>query len=213
MAEVASAYVTLIPSARGFGAATSRQLGGEMDKAGRVGGERLATGMRSRLGGMAKGVVAPLAAAFAGLKVVDFFRGSVSEASDLAETTSKVGVVFGKNAKQVLTFGQNAATAMGLSKNEALAAAGTFGNLFVSMKLPQEASADMSTSLVKLAGDLASFNNVDPGTALEALRSGLVGETEPLRKFGVNMNDATLHAEALKEGLISNVKDALTPAA
>ena len=70
----------------------------------------------------------------------------------------------------------------------------------------------MSTSVVELAGDLASFNNVSPQEALEALRSGLVGETEPLRRFGVNINDAALKAQALKDGLIKSTKEGLTPA-
>jgi hypothetical protein len=59
----------------------------------------------------------------------------------------------------------------------------------------------MSTSMVGLASDLASFNNTDPAEALEALRAGLTGETEPLKRYGINLNDATLKAEAMRLGL------------
>jgi len=59
----------------------------------------------------------------------------------------------------------------------------------------------MSQSLVGLAADMASFNNVPVDEALQALQSGLTGETEPLKKFGVNLNDAALKAKAMAMGL------------
>jgi hypothetical protein len=150
--------------------------------------------------------------AFAALKVIEFGKDSVAAASDLNESFSKVGVVFGTSAKQVQDWSKNSATAMGISQQAALEAAGTFGNLAVSLKLPQATAATMSTKLVGLAGDLASFNNVDPKEALEALRSGLTGETEPLKKFGVNLNDAALKAKAMQLHL-SNGKGVLTASA
>jgi len=164
------------------------------------------------LGGLGK-AGALLGVTFGAAKAVDFLRNSVTAASDLNETVSKSGVVFGSAADGVERFGERSAKALGISKNEAIGAAATFGNLFVGMKIGQQPAADMSTRLVTLAGDLASFNNVDPGVALEALRSGLVGETEPLRRFGVNLNQASIEQEALRLGLISTTKDALTPAA
>lgn len=126
---------------------------------------------------------------------------TIGPASDLNETVSKVGVVFGKEADNVLTFGENSASALGMSTNAALAAAGTYGNLFRAMGIGEKTSAEMSTSLVQLAADLASFNNASPEDALDALRSGLAGETEPLKRFGINLNDATLKAKALQMGL------------
>ncbi len=136
-----------------------------------------------------------------GAAIADFARDSIKAASDLSESVSKAKVVFGESSKAVLAFAENSATAFGQSKQQAIEAAGTFGNLFVSMKIGQKQSAGMSTSLVQLASDLASFNNTDPTEALDALRSGLVGETEPLRKFGINLNDAALKAEAMAMGL------------
>ncbi len=141
------------------------------------------------------GVTAPLVAG--GVAAFKF-------ASDLGESMNKVDVVFGKASGSVKRFSADAARSLGISQQEALAAAGTFGNLFTAMGIGEQASANMSTSLVELAGDLASFNNVDPTEALDALRSGLTGETEPLKRFGVNINEATLKAKALELGLIDN---------
>jgi hypothetical protein len=143
---------------------------------------------------------------------------AVLSASDLNETISKTKVVFGPAADSVLAFGKTAAQSLGLSEQAADEAAATYGNLFVSMGLAPKSAAKMSTALTQLAGDLASFNNVSPEEALQALQSGLVGETEPLRKFGVNLNEQTLKAEALKLGLVKLKKgqkdytQVLTPA-
>lgn len=139
--------------------------------------------------------------AFALYKGGEALQGSVKAASDLAEQQSKVGVVFGDSAGKVLEFASNAEKGLGQSKRQALEAAGTFGNLFSSVGLAQEKSAEMSTTLTALGSDLASFNNVPVDQALNALRSGLVGETEPLKAFGINLNEATLKAEAMALGL------------
>lgn len=136
----------------------------------------------------------------------------VNAASDLNETLSKTQVVFGKNADAVIAWSQTTATSLGMSQQQAAEAAATFGNLFVAMNLGGKQSADMSTRLVQLAGDLASFNNTNPADALEALRAGLVGEVEPLRRYGVNLNDAQLRQEALSLGLVKTTKDVLPPA-
>jgi len=150
--------------------------------------------------GMGK-VAAAVGGAFAAAKVVGFAKDSVAAASDLNESWSKVGVVFGTSAAEVQNWSKTSATSMGLSQQAALEAAGTYGNLAVALGLPPKTAATMSTSLVKLAGDLASFNNVPVGDALDALKSGLTGEVEPLRRFGVSLSAAQVQAEALRMGL------------
>lgn len=198
MASVGTAYVDVKADLKGFD--------DEVENAGK--------GLISKFGGFAKSagkvLAVGLAGAFAGGAVVG--KLAIDAASDLNESISKVGVVFGDAGDSVVKFSKTTAKALGQSQRQSLEAAGTFGNLFRALGITEKQSASMSTSLVTLAGDLASFNNVDPATALDALRSGLVGETEPLRQFGVNINDATLRTKALELGLISSTKDALDPA-
>jgi phage-related protein len=158
-------------------------------------------GIVGPIGEVAKKAAGLFAAAFAAEKVGEFLKESVTQASDLSESTSKVGVVFGDSAQEVLDFAANASSAFGQTRGQALEAAGTFGNLLRSIGLTADESANMSTKMVGLASDLASFNNTDPAEALEALRAGLTGETEPLKRYGINLNDATLKAEALRLGL------------
>lgn len=206
-----TAYVDIVPKiARNIGTDLQRQLNTPIQQAARKAerdvedsGRRLTTsfsGMATRAAGLA-------AAAFAGFGAVSFFKGAITGASDLNESISKVEVVFGDAAGKVREFAKGAADGLGVSTNEALAAAGTFGNLFRAIDLTQGKSAEMSTRLIKLASDLASFNNSNPQEVLDALRSGLVGETEPLRRFGVNLNEARIQAEALRMGLTKTAVD------
>lgn len=152
-------------------------------------------------------------AAAAGVAITAFGVAAIGAASDLNESSSKAQVVFGKSADAVLAFGDAAAKGIGQSKTEAIEAAGIFGNLFVAMGIGQQQSADLSISLVKLASDLASFNNTSPEEALEALRAGLLGEQEPLRKYGVQLSAARVQQEGVSLGLIKHVNDVLPAAA
>jgi hypothetical protein len=154
----------------------------------------------NRAGGALKTALAA-GAAGAAVAIVAFGKKAVNAASDLAESTSKARVVFGDSSDAVLKFGDSAAKGLGQSKQQAIEAAGSFGALFVAMGIGQKPAADLSISIVKLASDLASFNNSSPEEALTALRSGLIGETEPLRAFGVNLSAAAVQNEAVRLGL------------
>jgi hypothetical protein len=170
------------------------------------------TGMKSMIGSLKK-VATTMGVAFAGTQIVQFAKDTIMAASSMAESVSKVNVVFGQGADEVLKFGQSAAENLGISNQAAIEAAGTYGNLFQAFGLGQGEAQKMSTSLVQLAADMASFNNTSVDDAILALRSGLSGETEPLKRFGVALQDTRLKTEAFAQGLISSTKDALTPAA
>ena len=150
----------------------------------------------STVGGVALGAAGAGIAAAVGI-----LGSSIGPASDLNETLSKTTVVFGDQAAAVMKFAQTSTTALGMTQNEALAAAATYGNLFRSMEMSESTSAEMSTGLVQLAADLASFNNIDPSIALDKLRAGLTGEAEPLKALGVNINQALIEQKAFELGL------------
>jgi len=163
----------------------------------------------SEIGGKISGAGQKLSL-FATAPIMAGFAMSINAASDMNETVSKSNVVFGGQAEAVQKFASSAATNIGLTSQKALEAAGTYGNLFVSMGIGTESAADMSMGLVGLAGDLASFNNLDPTEVLDKLRSGMVGETEPLRALGVNINEAMVKAKAMEMGLMK-AGDTMTP--
>lgn len=168
------------------------RTGGAMS---RLGG---AFGALGQLGLAAQGIGAIVGAASGAVGAVG---GLVEQASDLNEQLSRTGVVFGDASAAVTDFARTTAQALGISTTEALQAAGSFGTLFRASGLSQDAAAGMSTQLVRLAADLASFNNIDPTDALDKLRSGLVGESEPLRAVGVLLSEAGVKAKAMELGL------------
>lgn len=159
-----------------------------------------------------KQVGGAMGVAFAGQQVLKFGKDILMAASDMNESLGKMNVVFGQNAAEVEKWANTSATAMGLSKQGAVEAAGTYGNLFQAFGMGQGEATKMSTSLVQLAADMASFNNTSVDDALLALRSGLSGEAEPLKRYGVALNDVRLKQEAMSMGLIKSTSEALTPA-
>ncbi len=191
MATLASLVVSLVLDSAKFG----KQLDEEIGRIERVRRRLKDTGASMmRVGGaMTAGITLPL---------IGMGAAAVNAASDYEESLNKVRVVFGDAAAQIEEFSKTAATNLGMSSQQALEAAGTYGNLFTAMGIGVDTSAEMSTELVQLAADLASFNNMDPTEVLDKLRSGLVGEVEPLRTLGVNLSQTAIAAKALELGLI-----------
>ncbi len=175
---IGEAFVRLRPDASGFGSEAKRSVTGQLGGIAKAAAGAFATG------GLIKGIV-----------------GVTRAGSDLGEQINKVNVVFGTSAPIIQEWSKNSATALGQSRTQALEAAGTYGNLFRAFGVGTDASQRMSTSMVELAADLASFNNASPEDVLLALRSGLTGETEPLRRFGVALTAARVEEEALRLGL------------
>ena len=140
---------------------------------------------------------------------VKFTKDAIGAASDLEETISKVSVIFGQSASQIDKFASTAATRLGQSKQQALDAAANFAIFGKAAGLSGQALVDFSVDFVALASDLASFNNTTPEEAINAIGAALRGEAEPLRRYGVLLNDATLKAAAMELG-IYNGSGALT---
>jgi hypothetical protein len=141
----------------------------------------------------------PAAAAVGALTRV--IMPAIKAASDFEEATSKVNVIFGRASKSVKDFADTAARSLGQSKQAVLDAAGAFGTFGKAAGLAGEDLALFTTDFVALSTDLASFNNTSPEEAVQAIGAALRGEAEPLRRFGVLLNDATLKAEAMKLGI------------
>ena len=126
---------------------------------------------------------------------------AVNLASNLQEVQNVVDVTFGDNAATINKWAKNAGSAFGLSELQAKQFTGTMGAMIKSMGLSDEAVLEMSTQLTGLAADFASFYNLGHEEAFEKIRSGISGETEPLKQLGINMSVANLEAYALSQGI------------
>jgi hypothetical protein len=147
-----------------------------------------------------------------GKTTFDVLNRTVQVATNVAEETSKSFQVFGDSAQSIIDFAKGASS-LGLAEDQALQAAAGFGSLFKVIGSSEEEAAGFSKNLTKLAADMASFNNTTVDEALIALSAGLRGESEPLKRFAVFLNDATLKQEALNAGIIKSTKGTLQPAA
>ena len=131
---------------------------------------------------------------------------AIKFASDFQESMNKVDVAFGNSKQQVKDFAQTTLKQFGIAEGSALDMAALFGDMATSMGLTRPAAANMSTSLVGLAGDLASFKNIGIDQATTALAGVFTGETESLKKLGIVMTEANLKQFAMEQGIASNIK-------
>lgn len=154
--------------------------------------------MNVAFAGMGRAAAGAGLAFFGAQGVIQGLEDSVKIASNLAEQTAKSRQVFRGFSGDVEAWAKTTSEGFGIARDQALEAAGTFGNLFRTVHLAPAEISQMSRSLVELAADLASFNNTDPDDALLALRSGLVGEAEPLRRYGARLSEARVQQEALR---------------
>jgi len=135
-----------------------------------------------------------IAAVFAGSAIVDFYKKTIKYASDAEEENQKFGVVFSQIPEKANQMAASIASAYGLSTTEAKRFISTNGNVFESLGLSQEAALGLSTEVVKLGVDLASFTNYAGGTsgAIEAISKALIGERESLKSLGIAVLDEDL---------------------
>ena len=169
------------------------------------------TGDKIAAFGKKAGLALAAAGVAAGAFAVKFGKDAISAASDLNETIAKTGELFGDSTAEIEKFAESAATRLGQSKQQALDAAANFAIFGKSAGLAGDDLVQFSTGFTDLASDLASFNNTSPEDAINAIGSALRGEAEPLRRYGVLLNDASLRQAALELGIVSTTKNALTP--
>lgn len=167
-----------------------RRMGGGMGVAG--------AGVRG-LTSVAKVGITAVAGLAAGVGVLAV--KTVGLAMDAAETESKFNTVFAGMEDQVGSFVKQMNTDFGIPTKDLQDAASTFGVFGKAAGVAKEDLASFSTDLVTAGTDMASFYNAPVEDVFLALRSGLSGESEPLRQFGIFLSDASLNAFALEKGI------------
>ncbi|MCI0632525.1 MAG: hypothetical protein L0206_01185, partial [Actinobacteria bacterium] len=137
--------------------------------------------------------------AFLSLPLAAGFKFAFDQASDLNEALSASNTIFGTNAATIERWSQTAAKSFGVSQAEALTASTTFGNLFTQIGIGTDQVDDMSTSIVELASDFASFHNQDPVAVQDALAAAFRGEFDALQRFVPTINAAAVQQRALAD--------------
>lgn len=158
-------------------------------------------GIEKQFSDMAKSIVTKLTVAGISSALLKFGSDAIEAASDLSEVQNVVDTVFGDGARTIDNWAKKAGEQFGLTETKAKKFTSTLGAMMKSSGLAGNEIVKMSTDLSGLAADMASFYNLDFDTAFEKIRSGISGETMPLKQLGINMSVANLEAFALAQGL------------
>ena len=171
-------------------------------KAGFAEAEKAAGGLDKQFGNIAKTAVN----AFATREIINFGKGAVNAASDLAESANAVSVSFGDAADRILKLGENASTAVGLSAKDFNGFAVQFAGFTKQLTTDEQDIVDVTDELTVRIADFASVMNLDVPNAATKFQSALAGSTEPMRAFGIDVSAAAVQTYALENGITDNAK-------
>lgn len=192
------AYVSVIPTAKGFERSLNQQMTGQSAIAGGVAGGAAGKGFAAGFGRAIPIIGTVLAAAGLG----DIIGNAIEDGSTYQQAQGAVEQVFGAlGAQAIESFAEGGAKSVGQSMNDILQSSSLLGIFGKAAGLADTELVDFSKNLITLGADLAAFANTSPADAVEALSAGLRGESEPLRKYGVLLDDATLKARAMELGI------------
>lgn len=140
------------------------------------------------------------------IRAMGGFRKAIDISSDLTEVQNVVDVTFGEMSNAMNEFADSALQNYGMSELMAKQIASRFQSMGVAMGFAQGKMSEMSIELTKLTGDMASFYNESQESVAKALQSIFTGETEPMRRFGLDLSFATVEAWALAQGIDADMR-------
>lgn len=219
--ELATAYVTLLPSGKGFAAKTKQELGGLGAAGGNAGGQA-ASGFRSKftsgtsgLGAkVGKGVALGFGGAFAGALaiggIVAVGNELLTAGAQVEQFRKKSDVVFEGQSKAVQKWADANAASFGVTDDQLTGMAASFGDLLKPMGFTSGEAAKMSQEVVGLSGALSSWSGgtVSAADASDVLAKAMLGETDGLKALGIAISQDEINSKLAAEG-----KDKLTGAA
>lgn len=179
------------------------QILGEFNPKGFIEAEKAAEGLSGQMKGLAKTV----GAAFATREVVNFAKSAIGAASDLGESINAVNVTFGDASDGILKLGENAAEAVGLSAREFNGFAVQFAGFTQQIAGAEGDIVAVTENLTTRIADFASVMNLDVPEAAQVFQSSLAGQTEPIRKYGIDLSAAAVGLHAVEIGLVDSAKE------
>jgi hypothetical protein len=141
--------------------------------------------------------------------IVAFTVQAVKSASDLQETLNKVDVAFGNSSEEIKEWAKTSIKQFGMAEQTALDMTALYGDMATGMGVNQKEASKLGKGLTGLAGDLASFKNVQLDVAKTALAGVFTGETESLKQLGIIMTQDNLQMFAMQKGMLKNTTASL----
>ena len=174
----------------------NKPLGGALSKA---------TSMLDNFASQAARLGAVMAAG--GAAILAPLHQAITKSSAYEETLNKFNVIFEDQAVAVRKWGETHAAAINRSKIEYIDMLGTAQSLFRGMGLGTDEASEMSKKMVALASDMGSFWDMADTEAWTRLASGIVGETEAVRRWGIDLGEANMKQQALNAGIKKNYSE------
>lgn len=126
----------------------------------------------------------------------------VKMAAVAQESENLFEVSMGGMADATRKWSEELSKELGLNQFEIRRTTGVLNVMLKSMGISEKAAYEMSTSLVKLSQDMASFYDLAPDEVFRKIQSGIVGMPRPLQDLGIVINETTIKQFALTNGLI-----------
>lgn len=128
-------------------------------------------------------------------------KDSIQLGMDAIESDNLFEVSMGNMADSVRDWSEEVGNALGLSATEMRKNVGTIYNMTTSMGLAEDNALKMSKGVTLLANDMASFYNLSTDEAFSKINAGLTGETEPLKRLGILVDENTVKQVAYQQGI------------
>ena len=132
---------------------------------------------------------------------------AIQSTMDMIETANLFSVAMGDMAVETQDLLVNMNKITGLDITNMQNSIGTYNLLARSMGIASEKSQVLSTNTYKLGLDLSSLTNIPINQVMQDLRSGLVGQSETVYKYGIDVTEASLKTEALAQGISKSVRN------
>ncbi len=132
-------------------------------------------------------------------------KDAIDISSSLTEVENVVRTTFGNYEKLIQDFSKTSIQDFGMSELTAKQVASRFQAMGTAMGFSQGKMAEMSLELTKLTADMASFYDMEQSDVARNLQAVFTGETEPLRKYGLDLTQATLKEWAMRQGLDADI--------
>jgi len=134
-------------------------------------------------------------------------RTVIDASLDMIETNNLFAVSMGDALDSATEFVNKMSEVTGLDVTGLKNSVGTFALLSRSTGMSTDNAEVLSTNLTKLSLDLSSLFNVPVAQAMQDLRSGLVGQSETVYKYGLDVTEASLKQEAMNQGIEKSVRN------
>lgn len=199
--ELAAAYVSIVPSAKGIAQQLQRELGDPAEKAAKDAGRSIEEGIG---GGASRGAAAAKVAisAIGSAAIISGLNRAKDAASGLQQAAGGTAAVFGEASAAVDEFAANAAESVGLSERAARELTSQLGASLKGYGFAVDEAARKSIELTEVGADLAATFGGTTADAVGALSSALRGEFDPLERYGIALRQSAIDAEAVELGLV-----------